>query len=87
MFFLERAPKKELNAKGAFDLFQSFGFPLEMTVEMCAEKGFTVDIKGFEELLKTHQDLSRKGAEQKFKGGLADHGEPNNQTPHRNTFT
>jgi alanyl-tRNA synthetase len=64
--------KKELNAKGAFDLFQSYGFPLEMTVEMCKEKGFSVDVKGFEELLKQHQELSRKGAEQKFKGGLAD---------------
>jgi len=67
--------KKELNAKGAFDLFQSYGFPLEMTIEMCAEKGFTVDKKGFEELLVQHQELSRKGAEQKFKGGLADAGE------------
>ncbi len=63
---------KQLNAKGAFDLFQSYGFPLEMTKEMCAEKNFTVDEKGFEALLKEHQDLSRKGAEQKFKGGLAD---------------
>ena len=70
--FLEKAPQKQLNAKGAFDLFQSYGFPLEMTVEMCNEKGFTVDVEGFEKLLKEHQDLSRKGAEQKFKGGLAD---------------
>ncbi|MEK6959069.1 MAG: alanine--tRNA ligase [archaeon] len=70
--FLAKSPQKQLNAKGAFDLFQSFGFPLEMTVEMCKEKGFEVDSKGFEELLKQHQDLSRKGAEQKFKGGLAD---------------
>jgi alanyl-tRNA synthetase len=43
-----------------------------MTVEICKEKGFSVDVKGFEKLLKEHQDLSRKGAEQKFKGGLAD---------------
>jgi alanyl-tRNA synthetase len=66
---------KQLNGKGAFDLFQSYGFPLEMTIEMCAEKGFTVDKKGFEDLLVQHQELSRKGAEQKFKGGLADAGE------------
>ena len=72
LFFLEKSGKKELNGKGAFDLFQSYGFPLEMTVEMCAEKGFVVDKKGFVDLLKEHQDLSRKGAEQKFKGGLAD---------------
>jgi alanyl-tRNA synthetase len=78
LFFLEKSAgnskngKKELNGKGCFDLFQSYGFPLEMTVEMCAEKGFTVDTKAFEEMLKEHQELSRKGAEQKFKGGLAD---------------
>ncbi len=73
--FLDKSPDKKLNAKGAFDLFQSYGFPLEMTVEMCKEKGFSVDVEGFEKLLKEHQELSRKGAEQKFKGGLADHGE------------
>ncbi len=70
--FLDKSPKKELNAKGVFDLFQSYGFPLEMTIEMCKEKGFSVDTKGFDELLKQHQALSRKGAEQKFKGGLLD---------------
>ncbi len=70
--FLEQAKQKQLNAKGAFDLFQSYGFPLEMTKEICAEKGFSVDEKGFEKLLEEHQLLSRKGAEQKFKGGLAD---------------
>jgi len=69
---LDKTPAKILNAKGAFDLYQSFGFPIEMTKEMCAEKGFSVDEVGFENLLKEHQDLSRKGAEQKFKGGLAD---------------
>jgi alanyl-tRNA synthetase len=79
LFFLGKASenvkdkvKKELNGKGAFDLFQSYGFPLEMTIEMCAEKGFTVDTKKFEELIKEHQEKSRKGAKQKFKGGLAD---------------
>jgi alanyl-tRNA synthetase len=43
-------------------------------MEMCREKGFSVDEKGFKELLSKHQELSRKGAEQKFKGGLADAG-------------
>ena len=70
--FLGQSPNKQLNAKGAFDLYQSFGFPIEMTKEMCAEKGFSVDEVGFNNLLKEHQELSRKGAEQKFKGGLAD---------------
>ncbi|MGD0510806.1 MAG: alanine--tRNA ligase, partial [Candidatus Micrarchaeaceae archaeon] len=72
---LEGSNKTALDAKSAFDLFQSFGFPFEVTIEMCKEKGFTVDEKGFEELMKVHQELSRKGAEQKFKGGLADHSE------------
>ncbi len=67
--------QKELGAKDAFDLFQTFGFPLEMTVEMCKEKGFSVDVNGFETLMREHQELSRKGAEKKFRGGLADHSE------------
>ncbi|MCL5430448.1 MAG: alanine--tRNA ligase, partial [Candidatus Marsarchaeota archaeon] len=72
---LEESGQKMFDAKGAFDLFQSFGFPLEITVEMCREKGFSVDKDGFNALMKAHQELSRKGAEQKFKGGLADHSE------------
>ena len=72
---LEKAHKKTLDAKNAFDLFQSFGFPLEITTEMCKEKGFGVDAAGFNALMKEHQVISRKGAEQKFKGGLADHSE------------
>ena len=72
---LSDSNQKKLDAKSAFDLFQSFGFPLEVTVDICKEKGFEVDEKGFNELMKSHQELSRKGAEQKFKGGLADHSE------------
>ncbi|HUC38828.1 MAG TPA: alanine--tRNA ligase [Candidatus Acidoferrum sp.] len=72
---LQEHHQKILDAKSAFDLFQSFGFPLEITTEMCKEKGFSVDETGFNSLMKTHQELSRKGAEQKFKGGLADHSE------------
>ncbi len=72
---LEESHKKILSAKSAFDLFQSFGFPLEVTVEMCKENGFSVDELGFNSLMKGHQELSRKGAEQKFRGGLADHSE------------
>jgi len=75
LHFLTNANIKELNAKGAFDLFQSYGFPIEMTTEICKEKGFTVDTNGFYELLQKHQELSRAGAEQKFKGGLSDDSE------------
>jgi len=56
----------------AFTLFSSYGFPLELTLELAKEKGMKVDIKDFETKFKAHQDLSRAGAEQKFKGGLAD---------------
>ncbi|MFH0714680.1 MAG: alanine--tRNA ligase [Candidatus Diapherotrites archaeon] len=61
-----------VSGKTAFDLYQSYGFPIEMTEEIAAEKGLKVDLKAFHALLEEHQKLSRKGAEQKFKGGLAD---------------
>ncbi len=56
----------------AFTLFSSYGFPLELTLELAKERGIEVDTKAFEEKFKAHQELSRAGAEQKFKGGLAD---------------
>lgn len=61
----------EISGKSAFLLFQSYGYPLEMTVEMAKEVGMSVDEKGFNKAFEKHQELSRKGAEQKFKGGLA----------------
>ncbi|MFA7653564.1 MAG: alanine--tRNA ligase [Candidatus Magasanikbacteria bacterium] len=64
-----------ITATQVFDLYQSYGFPVEMTVELTEERGLKVDVKGFKEEMKKHQELSRAGAEQKFKGGLADHGE------------
>jgi len=59
----------------AFDLYQSFGFPVELTVELAEEQGLTVDVETFEIEKHKHIDLSRKGSEQKFHGGLADHSE------------
>lgn len=56
----------------AFTLFSSYGFPLELTLELAKEKGKKIDIDEFNEKFKKHQELSRSGAEQKFKGGLAD---------------
>ena len=56
----------------AFRLYDTFGFPIEMTVELAAEKGLTVDTEGFEKAFAAHQELSRAGSEQKFKSGLAD---------------
>jgi alanyl-tRNA synthetase len=67
--------KKQVTGREAFDLFQTYGFPVEITVEIAAESGITVDVPGFEKEFKEHQDLSRKGAEQKFKGGLGDDSE------------
>ena len=65
----------EISGKQAFKLFESFGFPLEITLELARENGLTVVVNSFDEAYKAHQDLSRTGAEQKFKGGMADHGE------------
>ncbi|MDD5770233.1 MAG: alanine--tRNA ligase [Candidatus Gracilibacteria bacterium] len=59
----------------AFKLYDTFGFPIEMTIELAGEKNLKVDVDGFQEAFKKHKDLSRAGAEQKFKGGLADTGE------------
>ena len=63
---------RDLTGAEAFDLYQTFGFPLEMTMELAAEKGFTVDQAGFESESEKHQDLSRTATAGKFKGGLAD---------------
>ena len=63
---------KVISGKSAFSLYETYGFPLELTTEMAKEQGFKVDEAGFQEAYKKHQDLSRAGAEQKFKGGLAD---------------
>ncbi|HEY9583470.1 MAG TPA: alanine--tRNA ligase [Candidatus Paceibacterota bacterium] len=60
----------------AFKLFSSYGFPLELIIELAKEKGIKVDIEKFNEEMERHQDLSRSGAEQKFKGGLADASDP-----------
>ena len=69
---LEFSDKKEISGKKAFWLYETYGFPLEMTVELAEEKNLKVDEAGFFEAQKKHQELSRVGAEQKFKGGLAD---------------
>ncbi|MBO5681777.1 MAG: alanine--tRNA ligase [Lentisphaeria bacterium] len=65
--------RKVISGKNAFNLYETYGFPIELTVEMAAEKGFTVDMEGYQKAFEKHQELSRQGAEQKFKGGLADH--------------
>ena len=58
-----------------FRLYDTYGFPPEVTKELAEENGFKVDLKEFEKLFKEHQEKSRQGAEHKFKGGLADQNE------------
>jgi len=64
-----------VSGQDAFVLFTTYGFPVEITEELAREQDMTVDKTGYEEAMKAHQDLSRAGAGQKFKGGLADHSE------------
>ena len=70
--FEKLSQNKKIDAKQAFLLFQSYGFPLEMTVELAQEKKIKVDEKGFQREFEKHQKLSRVGAEKRFKGGLGD---------------
>ncbi|HIW56443.1 MAG TPA: alanine--tRNA ligase [Firmicutes bacterium] len=75
----ERAAAKAQNGvidgQTAFRLYDTFGFPIEMTVEFAKEKGLAVDTEGFSEKFAEHQKKSQLGSEQRFKGGLADHSE------------
>jgi alanyl-tRNA synthetase len=59
----------------AFRLYDTFGFPVELTEELAAEHGLAVNRAEFDEAYKKHQETSRSGGEQIFKGGLADHSE------------
>ncbi len=67
--------EKFITGENAFNLFTTYGFPIELTVEIAKERGMTVALNEFEALMEKHRELSRAGAEQKFKGGLADHSE------------
>lgn len=64
-----------MDGRSAFKLYDTYGFPIEMTIELAKEKGLTVDENDFAERFKQHQATSHAGAEQRFKGGLADHSE------------
>ncbi len=69
----------------AFKLYDTFGFPVEMTVELAAEQGFTVDLDGFKKKFAEHQAKSQAGSEQRFKGGMAEGGGV--ETTHLHTAT
>jgi alanyl-tRNA synthetase len=64
---------KTIDGLSAFHLFDTYGFPLELTKEMATEQGFKVDEAGFAKAFEEHQKLSRAGAEKRFAGGLADY--------------
>lgn len=64
-----------MSGKAAFRLYDTFGFPIEMTEELAKDNGITVDVEGFNGAFAEHQKKSQAGAEQKFKGGLADNSE------------
>jgi len=76
--------RKVISGRKAFFLYETYGFPFELTREMAAERGFEVDEEGFRKAFRKHQELSRAGAAKRFKGGLADHTE---QTARLHTAT
>ena len=75
---------KMIDGESAFHLYDTYGFPVEMTLELARENGLSVDMEGYEVCFKKHQKNSHAGAEQVFKGGLADHSE---QTARLHTAT
>lgn len=66
---------KDIDGLTAFHLFDTYGFPIELTLELAHEKGLNVDINGFNEKFKAHQELSRTASAGQFKGGLGGHSE------------
>ena len=79
--------KNVIDGQTIFKLYETYGFPPEITADLAREQGFEIDNSEFEKLFKEHQEKSRMGSEQKFKGGLAEQNEKNNSIPHSNTFT
>ena len=76
---LLKGSAKIIPGRLAFKLYDTYGFPVEITEELAAEHGLKVDREGFETAFKKHQELSKMGADKVFKGGLADHSEKTRQ--------
>ena len=72
---LKEQGKEKIEGKVVFKLYDTYGFPPEVTQDLAKENDITIDMDGFKELFKEHQEKSRAGSEQKFKGGLASTGE------------
>ena len=66
---------KDIDGVTAFHLFDTYGFPIELTCELASDKGLKVDVEGYKAKFKEHQELSRTASAGKFKGGLAGNGE------------
>ena len=75
MNYAKQNGKNEIDGDIVFKLYDTYGFPPEVTKELAKENGMNVDLEKFNQLFKMHQDKSRQGSEQKFKGGLAGNSE------------
>ena len=71
----EKVSDKDIDGVTAFHLFDTYGFPIELTIELANERGLNVDIDGFNAKFKEHQELSRTASQGQFKGGLGGNGE------------
>jgi len=71
---LLKGNKGQIPGRIAFKLYDTYGFPLELTQDLAREHGLEVDVEGFQSAFEKHQEASKAGADQTFKGGLADHG-------------
>lgn len=71
----EKVASKDIDGLTAFHLFDTYGFPIELTIELANERNLKVDTEGFKAKFKEHQELSRTASAGKFKGGLAGNGE------------
>ena len=71
----EKVSDKDIDGVTAFHLFDTYGFPIELTEELANEKGIKVDVEGYKAKFKEHQELSRTASAGKFKGGLAGNSE------------
>ena len=69
---LMKNPKKIISGKVAYNLYETYGYPLELTQELGAENGFTVDVEGFKEAERKHQEASKTAEAGAAKGGLAE---------------
>lgn len=74
-YFQNLGQDRILNSELAFKLYDTYGFPIEFTLELAEEKNCFVDVDGFHERFIEHQEKSRQGANEKFRGGLTDHSE------------